>query len=176
MGRTAKLLILLGLIILLGGAIKVAESTPALPDMVAPPVNAGGAEVLCTPGDQDQYIYSPERLQVLKPCIRITGTVDYLNVEDDGDVHFRIGLDPPYRGLLADGNKDEGGDLVVEPVCYALPLQANAMRLCASNPDRIQGIPQVADHVWMEGRYVLDLGHSAWSELHPMYRWGMAGR
>jgi len=113
---------------------------------------------------------------VLKPCIRITGTVDYLNVEDDGDVHFRIGLDPPYRGLLADGNKYEGGDLVVEPVCYALPLQANAMRLCASNLDRIQGIPQVADHVWMEGRYVLDLGHSAWSELHPLYRWGKADR
>ncbi len=45
MGRTAKLLILLGLVILLGGAIKVAASTPALPVTAAPPVNAGGAGI-----------------------------------------------------------------------------------------------------------------------------------
>jgi hypothetical protein len=176
MGRTVKLLMLLGLVILLGGAIKVAGSTPASPVTVAPPVIASGAEQPCTPGDQDQYIYVPERLQVLKPCLHISGTVDDLNVEDDGDVHLRIRLDPPYQSLLVDSNKYEGGDLVVEPVCYALPLQADAMRLCASNPDRIQSSPLVGDHVWMEGRYVLDLGHSAWSELHPLYRWGKADR
>jgi hypothetical protein len=29
----------------------------------------------------------------------------------------------------------------------------------------------VGDKVWMEGRYVFDLDHSGWAELHPLYRW-----
>jgi hypothetical protein len=174
MGRTAKWLLLVGLVILLGGAIAVAAYPRTAPVTVAPPVNLGGAEQPCAPGDQDPYVYQPERLQVLRPCLRITGTVDEINLEDDGDVHLRIGLDPAYHALLTDGNKYEGGDLVVEPICYALPLEADALRLCASNPDRIQNMPQVGDHVWVEGRYVLDLAHWAWAELHPLYRWGKA--
>jgi hypothetical protein len=27
----------------------------------------------------------------------------------------------------------------------------------------------------MEGRYVLDLEHGSWAELHPLYRWGTQG-
>jgi len=33
-------------------------------------------------------------------------------------------------------------------------------------------LPSVGMHVWMEGRYVLDLDHGGWAELHPLYRWG----
>ena len=172
MGRIGKLLLLAGLVILLVVAIKVAQQAGSAQPTVTPPAIASGAEQPCTPGDQDPYIYAPERLQVLRPCLHISGMVDSVDQEDDGDVHLRLYLDSPYQSLLADGNKYEEGDLVIEPVCYSLPLQADAMRLCASNPDRIQAVPRVGDHVWMEGRYVIDLQHWAWSELHPLYRWG----
>ena len=175
MGQTMKVLVLLGLVVLMGGAVKVAQDTRGSVTIGALPTLAKEAEQTCTPGDQDQYVNRPERLQLLRPCLRVTGTVDYLHIENDGDVHIRARLDPPYQSLLVDGNnKVEGGDLVVEPVCYALPLQADVMRLCASDPDRISSIPQLGDHIWMEGRYVLDIGHTSFAELHPLYRWGKA--
>ena len=48
------------------------------------------------------------------------------------------------------------------------------VRLCASDPDPYLGpFPREGDHVWMEGRHVLDLQHSSQAELHPLYRWGI---
>lgn len=166
----------LGLFVLIGVAVTVAQATHGSASVGPVPALAAGAEQPCTPGDQDPYVYRPERLQFLRPCLRVTGTVTYLHVEDDGDVHLRVRLDAPYQSLLVDGNKFESGDLVVEPVCYALPLHADAMRLCAADPDHVSSVPQLGDHVWMEGRYVLDLGHAAWAELHPLYRWGRVGQ
>ncbi len=175
MGQTVKLLMLLGLVALMGGAVKLAQVTRGSVTVGALPVLAEGAEQPCAPGDQDPYVNRPERLQLLRPCLRVTGTVSYLHIENDGDVHIRVRLDPPYQSLLVDGNRAQGGNLVVEPVCYALPLQADVMRLCASDPDRVSSIPQLGDHIWMEGRYVLDIGHTSFVELHPLYRWGKAG-
>jgi hypothetical protein len=106
--------------------------------------------------------------------VRVTGTVDSQNVEDDGDAHIDIRLDLPYQALLTAGNKSERGDLIVEAVCQELPMQADAMGLCASDFDRTVSVPRVGDRVWMEGRYVLDTEHNGWSELHPLYRWGKA--
>jgi hypothetical protein len=31
---------------------------------------------------------------------------------------------------------------------------------------------QIGAHVWMEGRYILDLNHASHAELHPLYRMG----
>lgn len=176
MARLANVLKIIGLAVLMVGMVKVAEATHGSAAVGALPALAAGADRPCTPGDQDPYVYRPERLQLLRPCLLVTGTVSYLHIEDDGDVHFRVRLDPPYNALLVDGNKFTSGDLVVEPVCYALPLHADAMRLCAADPDRLTSLPQLGDHVWMEGRYVLDIGHTAWAELHPLYRWGNADR
>jgi hypothetical protein len=175
-----KMLAILVLVASGSVAAKMSQDAPSSQATLALRAAVGSvskAQQPCAPGaqgDQDKYVYRPERLQVLQPCLRITGTVDSLQLDSDGDVHFRIRLDPPYQALLVDGNKDQGGDLVVEPVCYTFPLHADALRLCASDPDRVQSIPQAGDHVWMEGRYVLDAGHTAWSELHPLYRWGKA--
>ena len=62
MGRVVRLLMVLGLVVLLGGAVNMLQYTRASPGTVAPPANAAGAEVSCTPGDQDQYVYRPARL------------------------------------------------------------------------------------------------------------------
>jgi hypothetical protein len=129
----------------------------------------------CAPTDQDAFVYRPARLQALRPCVRVTGTIVASSAEADGDVHINVRLDTPYEALLVAGNAFEDGALIVEPVCQFPPLQAEAIRVCASDPDPLAGgLPRVGDHVWLEGRYVLDLQHHAWAELHPLYRWGPA--
>ncbi|MBF6606653.1 MAG: hypothetical protein IVW53_13865 [Chloroflexi bacterium] len=129
----------------------------------------------CSPTDQDRYVYHPYRLAIHAACISITGTVAAVRHEVDGDVHILVALDPAYRYLLTTANQGvELGDLVVEPVCVRRVTQADAIATCASDPDPLAGLlPTVGARVWMEGRYVFDLDHGGWAELHPLYRWSL---
>ncbi|MEO6798036.1 MAG: hypothetical protein ABI401_07150, partial [Candidatus Dormibacter sp.] len=97
--------------------------------------------------------------------------------EADGDLHIRVQLDPPFRGMLTAGNQQQCGQgvcglLVVEPICVHAVTQADAVSSCAADPDPVRSLPAVGAHVWLEGRSVRDLDHSDWAELHPLYRWG----
>ena len=157
--------------------VLLAACGPAV--QVAAPVNTRGAplptQATCIPTDQDQYAYRPARLQVIAACLRITGTIVSSTVEADGDVHINVRLDPDYEGVLTPENREAQGNLVVEPVCQFPAVQAEAIRVCASDGDPLHdGLPAVGAHVFMEGRYVLDLQHHGWAELHPLYRWGAA--
>ena len=126
----------------------------------------------CKPTDQDRYIYRPSRLDLLRPCILVTGTVAAIRIEADGDLHILLALDPAYQSLLRPANQgEELGDLVVEPVCVRSVTQSDAIAICRSDPDPYAGaFPEVGEHIWMEGRYALDLEHGSWAELHPLYR------
>ena len=149
---------------------------PAADDRTSAPSGAVPAGIeACTPTDQGRYVYRPARLQTLAQCIRVIGTVMGSSTEADGDIHINVRLDDAYRGVLTPGNEFEDGDLIVEPVCQVAPPQADAIRICASDPAPLERVPRVGDHVWLEGRYVLDLQHHAWAELHPLYRWDVAG-
>jgi hypothetical protein len=130
--------------------------------------------VACRPTDQDQYVYNPYRLGVQAPCIRVTGIVQAVRREADGDFHILLALDAKYRYLLRPANQgEELGDLVVEPVCVRTVTQLDAEAICASDPDALPPpYPVVGERIWMEGRYVFDLDHGGWAELHPLYRWG----
>ncbi len=132
------------------------------------------AAAACKPTDQDRYVYHPWRLQVVRACIRVSGTVDAIRREADGDLHILLRLDAPYRSLLRPANQgEELGDLVIEPVCVGKVSQSDAIPICRSDPDPLPNrFPAVGEHVWMEGRYVLDTDHGDWAELHPLYRWG----
>jgi len=89
------------------------------------------------------------------------------------NAHIHLLLDPEYEGLLTEGNENIEGLLVVEAVCQYTPPFIEGLRLCASDPDPFAGLfPNIGDHIWVEGRYVLDTWHHAWAELHPLYRWG----
>lgn len=127
----------------------------------------------CTPTDQDLYVYHPYRLDVQAACIRVTGIVEAVRKEADGDFHILLALDPAYTYLLRPANQGvELGDLVVEPVCVRTVTQTDAIDICASDPDPLAPpYPGVGERVWMEGRYVFDLDHGGWAELHPLYRW-----
>lgn len=142
--------------------------------LVSPSATSTATPVACQPTDQDRYVYSPDRLQVAAACIRVTGTVAAIRNEADGDLHILLKLDPAYAHLLTPANQgEELGDLVVEPVCVRSVSQVDAIATCAADPDPFPGpFPVVGERIWMEGRYVFDLDHGGWAELHPLYRWG----
>jgi hypothetical protein len=143
-----------------------------LPPTVAPQPSA--TFPACLPTDQDQYVYGPDRLQEIAPCRVAVGVVDLVQPDADGDIHFLLKLDPPYHGLLTAANANWLDDLVVEPVCAHPTNEEDAVATCAADPDPMTGpFPTAGQHIWMEGRYVLDLGHGGWAELHPLYRWGV---
>ena len=158
-------------------------SAPAPPSAMMPPASASPRSIVrrtatpvaaCRPTDQDRYVYHPARLQVLTACIRVGGTIAFVRDEADGDLHLGLALDPPYAHLVVAANAGaERGDLVIEPVCELRVTQVDAIATCAADRDPLRGLPTLGEHVWMEGRYVADLQHGGWRELHPLYRWGV---
>lgn len=160
---------------------RTALGTPAgmqRPTSIAAPTATDPAvaatPVACQPTDQDLYVYNPDRLEIAAACIHVTGTIDAIRNEADGDLHILLNIDPTYAYLLRPENQgEELGDLVVEPVCIRTVTQLDAITTCGADPDPFAGpFPVVGERIWMEGRYVFDLEHGGWAELHPLYRWG----
>jgi hypothetical protein len=159
------LLSALVIVVALGGCEVVPQGPLPVRNIPIPPSQ-------CAPTIQDQYVYHSSRLRILQSCIRVSGVVRASRIENDGDIHLQLALDPPYQHLLEPANSLEQGDLVVEPVCVALPIQPDALDTCVADAQPLTLLPTIGQHVWMEGRYVLDLEHGSWAELHPLYRWG----
>lgn len=126
----------------------------------------------CTlPSDPNSHVYNPDRLKVIQPCITVTGIIDFIRHEADGDYHIGLALDAQYINLVNTCNKTclsgaEHGDLVVEPVCVLPVTQADAKASCVGYHNPIV-IPPVGSHVSMTGAYVLDTMHG-WLEIHPL--------
>jgi hypothetical protein len=102
--------------------------------------------------------------------------VEVIRSEADGDLHVRVQLDPPYVDLLTSANANQAGCspgcLVVEPICVHAVTQPDALASCQADPDPLQTLPVVGQHLWFEGRLVHDLDHGGWTELHPLYGFG----
>ncbi len=114
-----------------------------------------------------QYVYNPTRLQVLDPCISVTGSVEDVRKEADGDIHILFRLDPQFESLLNEKNVSrQHGDLVLEPICQGNVRQADAEEPCS----RYNGPyfePQIGQRYLASGTYVHDADHG-WNELHPV--------
>jgi hypothetical protein len=114
-----------------------------------------------------EYVYHPGRLQILERCISVTGTVDEVRKEPDGDVHIRFRLDPQFESLLNEKNiLGQQGDLVLEPICQGKVRQADAAETCS----RYNGPyfePEVGQRYQVWGAYVHDADHG-WNEVHPV--------
>ena len=123
-----------------------------------------------TCGDPHAHVYHPDRLQLLAPCVTVTGVVDVIRNERDGDLHVLLRLDPGQEKYLNAKNALELGDLVLEPVCVRQVTQADAIDACAgySNP---LTIPAVGSHISVTGPWVHDLDHG-WLEIHPVSSFG----
>jgi hypothetical protein len=107
-----------------------------------------------SPGETLKGVYHPDRLSVRDPCRQVSGTVDDVRDEEDGDIHILVDLDSQYRSMLmANNHSEQGGDLVVEfmPRDYGhLPR------------------PGIGDRITLTGAYVDDTEHD-WAELHPVW-------
>ncbi|MFN2604190.1 MAG: hypothetical protein ABR582_15730 [Gemmatimonadaceae bacterium] len=138
-------------------------------EAAAPAATNEGSGSLSGPCDQSlwNHVYDPTRLTVLNQCTTVTGTVAESNVDDDGDQHFLVKLDPGQDQLLTKKNiKKKNGDLVAEIVCANKVKIKKAKSACAgwSNP---VPLPSVGAHVSVTGTFVNDT-HNGWNEIHPV--------
>jgi hypothetical protein len=140
------------------------------------------AATACRP-DPLANVYHPYRLRVVDRCATVTGTVASVRVEDDGDVHFDLALDPQYANLLTPGNvSQQHGWLVIEivpadrpgcPVGQA-PRPATGTYNYGTCTGANVATPIFGGHVAVTGPYVIDL-HHGWSEIHPAWSVGAPG-
>jgi len=106
------------------------------------------------------HVYNPNRLQIVDSCITITGAIDSIRAENDGDLHIRLSVDSQYSHLINQANKDnQFGDLALEPICVRKVTQASAISACQNFRQAID-IPPVGTHVKVTGSYVLDHEHN----------------
>ena len=114
------------------------------------------------------YVYNPQRLQVISACKSVLGIIESKRVEKDGDYHIRVKLDSPFSNLINSANiQNQFGDLVVEPICVNPVTQADALSSCQNFHQNIS-IPPIGSHVNITGSYVLDKEHGSWAEIHPV--------
>jgi len=127
---------------------------------------SGSAAAACDASLWD-HVYSPKRLQQLAPCLSVTGVIDESNVDDDGDQHFLLKLDPGQDTLVNKrNNKKKSGDIVLEIVCANPTTMKKPQAACAGFTNSIP-IPAVGTRVRATGTYVLD-SHNGWVEIHPV--------
>ena len=136
-----------------------------------------GSSSSCRSGDPLANVYHPSRLQVITACQTVTGIVDAVRHEDDGDYHVAVHLDSTYASLLNGKNiSEQHGDLVVEIVPADEPgcTVGQAPKPASGTYD--YGICTGADlsppapghQVSVTGPYVLDQDHG-WMEIHPAW-------
>ena len=46
-----------------------------------------------------QHVYDPSRLQLIKNCVTVTGTITNIQAETDGDYHVLVKLDAQYANM-----------------------------------------------------------------------------
>jgi hypothetical protein len=116
-----------------------------------------------------EHVYRKRRLLVVQPCVRLTGTIQSIKPERDGDEHIRLRLDPADQVLLNHSNlSQQRGALVLEPVCESEPTQRTAWGACRDFRTGVP-LPRRGARVTVLGPYVLDQEHG-WMEIHPVTR------
>jgi hypothetical protein len=117
----------------------------------------------------NNFVYHPRRLHVVQDCITVTGIVDVVRSEADGDLHILLNLDPQFANYTNQVNKEsQQGDLVLEPICQHTITQSDAVDACSNYDGPIFQIPALGSHIQVTGRYVLDDQHGGWAEEHPV--------
>lgn len=114
------------------------------------------------------HVYNPDRLEVLNACQTVSGTVERVIQEADGDTHIRLQVDQGFENLLNQANYDyQYGTLVLEIVCAYSVTQQDAIAACSGYTNSI-AIPSVDERISVQGQYVTDLDHG-WNEIHPVF-------
>jgi hypothetical protein len=118
--------------------------------------------------DTLDHVYNPDRLEVLNACQSVSGIVENVIQEADGDAHIRLLVDQGYENLLNQANYDsQYGTLVLEVICVYPVTQADAVSACSDYTNTIT-LPSVNANITVWGQYVTDLDHG-WNEIHPVF-------
>ena len=131
-------------------------------------------------------VYIPGRLHLIDRCRTVSGIVDCLKLEPNGDYHVRLRLDVQFSGLRQPANalqrcpQHAGPHLVVE----IIPQHPRGVLFRTNNADAggfiDPRLPVVGDHITATGPYVVDTnslhrilyqGRAAenWAEIHPAW-------
>lgn len=118
-----------------------------------------------------KHVYHPARLQMIAPCIEVTGTILHIKPEADGDDHIQLRLDPQFGNLLDSYNQNDQNDaLVLEPICQGLVTQPDAISACRDFHSPVT-VPAEGTKVQVLGQFVLDQeADHGWTEIHPVTR------
>lgn len=147
------------------------QTDNSVPDLSSPsPASSSSAPTSSDQCDQSlwDHVYNPSRLQVVDYCRSVSGTIESIRTERDGDFHIRVKLDPEFSDLINSANiNGQFGDLVVEPICVNKVTQPSAISACQDFHQIIE-VPPIGTHVEITGAYVLDKEHGNWAEIHPV--------
>jgi len=129
-----------------------------------------GTPSLCRdPNNISSHVYNPARLQTIRECITVSGIVNNVIVEDDGDYHVWFHVDPQYASLPNRANNDyRQGDLLAEIICATTITQQDAVLACENYTNQILPIPNSNQNITVTGPYVLNNVYG-WMEVHPVY-------
>ena len=204
-GPAARMLVAVALLSALacnatGADAPVADSSPGVTaGPASPTAGTPGPEVVTTPApvpsaagssdcpvDVQAHTYHPQRLLTLAPCVTVSGTVEVIRHEADGDAHILLRVDPgqpvpassgcdgtanPCSSWINSMNTSaQHGDLIVEPECEYRVTQADAVSACQDYGSPL-ALPAIGQHVSVTGPWVLDQQHG-WLEIHPVVRFG----
>ncbi len=159
----------------------------AAPRLAAqPPADSSAVPPECRRGDPLAGVHHPARLEVVAPCLEVTGTVTRARRSPDGDLKFNLQLAPADEHLLNDYNRREQGATLI---CEIVPADQSGCR--PGSPvvvnlgliERVEGwlkgpfdfgicsganlaMPPVGARVKVVGPYVIDHG---WMEIHPVW-------
>lgn len=114
------------------------------------------------------HVYHQQRLKIIDSCKTVTGIIQSIKNEADGDYHIQLKLDAKFSNLINFANvMYQHGYLVLEPVCQSTVTQSDAKSACMNFKSTLT-IPPKGSHVTVTGTYVLDLQHDSWAEIHPI--------
>ena len=123
----------------------------------------------CDPSLWD-HTYMSWRLKVIEECKTVRGIVEGVSLQEDGDYHINLKLDPEFSNLVNSANiEKQNGALVVEVICAGPSKGIEGVLsscACKNYQNKIQ-LPQVGTHVEVTGSYVKDRLHG-WMEIHPI--------
>src|SRR5436309_14207968 len=117
-----------------------------------------GTPSLCRdPSNISSHVYNPARLQTVMDRITVSGIVNNLIAEDDGDYHVWFHVDSQYASLPNGANDDyRQGDLLAEIICATTITQQEAVLSCEDYTNQILPIPNSNQLVTVTQPYVLD--------------------
>lgn len=108
-------------------------------------------------------IHHPQRLVLLDSSKTLTGRVEKVESDIDGDTHIQLRVGDSTL-LVKNNYKDENGCMVAEIVCSSPSI----FPVCFFYKNKIT-IPKKGDSIEIEGPFVFDKGHNI-TEIHPILK------